>query len=79
MNEESLGTNFANWLYGIDLGIANNTATREDVAAMRRFAVSATFLSSHAQQAYIAFHNGTTIITERDKLISSINAPFLQN
>lgn len=79
MNDESLGTNFANWLYGISLGLNNSTANREDVVAMRRFSISATLLSSHAQQAYIAFYNGTTIAKERENLISSIVSPHSQN
>lgn len=79
MSDESLGTSFANWLYRIDYGIANNVANRDDAVAVRRFAISATLLASHAQQAYIAFHNGTTIAAERESLVLSIICPLSES
>lgn len=79
MNDEHLGTSFASWLYGINLGLENSVISRENTVAMRRFAASATLLASHAQQAYLAFHNGTTIARERENLILSIVYPLSQH
>lgn len=79
MNDEHLATSFASWLYGVDLGLENSIISRENTVAIRRFAASATLLASHAQQAYLAFHNGTTIATERENLVLSIVSPPSQN